>query len=105
MPEEDRSWYQANLREGRTALSVFVRDAQEHDRVAEVLEEFEPIDFDAAASTGPGPVGERRQSLGSAEAWSQSDVVSRTASGFPPSDISAGSMQSTVQPGIVGSGE
>ena len=102
MPEDDRSWYETNLREGRTALSVFVRDTQEHDRVAEVLEEFDPIDFDNAAA-GSGPLGERREPLGSTEAWSRRDAVS--AEGPATRDTSIGSPQTTVQPGIVGSGE
>ena len=46
IPEHDRSWYDTNLRGGRTALSVLVRDEAERGRVAEVLEEFDPIDFD-----------------------------------------------------------
>jgi len=94
MPEADRSWYEANLHEGRTALSVFVRDAQEHDRVAEVLEEFDPIDFDDTAVAGVAPLSERRESVGSTEAWSRRDAAS-----------AIGSTQTTVQPGIVGSGE
>ena len=52
VPENDRSWYQSNLREGRTALSVFVRDIGQEDRVADVLEEFDPIDFPEAESAG-----------------------------------------------------
>ena len=52
VPENDRSWYQSNLREGRTALSVFVRDIGQEDRVADVLEEFDPIDFPEAEFAG-----------------------------------------------------
>jgi stress response protein YsnF len=54
IPEHDRSWYDANLRGGRTAVSVLVRDEAERDRVAEVLEEFDPIDFDDG-SAAPMP--------------------------------------------------
>ena len=44
-----------NLRGGRTALSVLVRDEAERGRVAEVFEEFDPIDFDHASATSmPG---------------------------------------------------
>ena len=52
VPENDRSWYQSNLREGRTALSVFVRDIGQEEQVADVLEEFDPIDFPEAESAG-----------------------------------------------------
>lgn len=69
VPEGDRSWYEANLREGRTALSVFARDAQEQQRVAETLEEFDPIDIEDAAGAGLAP-------LGSADTWSRRDADS-----------------------------
>ncbi len=46
IPEHDRSWYDTNLRGGRTALSVLVRDEAERGRISDVLEEFDPIDFD-----------------------------------------------------------
>ena len=100
MPESDRSWYELNLREGRTVLSVFVHDAEQHRRVADILEEFDPLDFDDGetgaadrlgagtlpldAEAAPGvaragntdvdrPVG-TDASLGSPEAWSRRDV-------------------------------
>ena len=106
IPEDDRSWYEASLREGRTALSVFVRDTLEQHRVAEVLEEFDPIDFDDAAAAGPGPLGERRESLGSsAEAWSRRDAAPASTEGRATRDTSIGLTQTTVQPGMVRSGE
>src|SRR5438046_1993560 len=37
VPEHDRTWYETNLREGRTALSVMVRNAAERERVADLL--------------------------------------------------------------------
>jgi stress response protein YsnF len=51
IPEHDRHWYDTNLRGGRTALSVLVRNEAERGRVAEVLEEFDPIGFDDGAAT------------------------------------------------------
>jgi stress response protein YsnF len=60
VPEHDQSWYSARLGEGRTALSVLVDDDAQRDRIAEILERFNPIDFDepARAATveerGPG---------------------------------------------------
>ncbi len=50
VPESDRSWYQSNLREGRTALSVFVRDIRQEEQVADLLEQFDPIEFDSDGS-------------------------------------------------------
>ncbi len=52
VPEDDRSWYQSNLREGRTALSVFVVDAQHEQQVSNVLEEYDPIEFPEAEAAG-----------------------------------------------------
>lgn len=50
VPEHDRSWYQMNLREGRTAISVLLDNEAERDRIAQMLEEFHPIDFDRTAA-------------------------------------------------------
>jgi stress response protein YsnF len=51
MPESDRGWYESNLREGRTVLSVLVRDQAERERVGDILDEFEPIEFNGMAET------------------------------------------------------
>src|SRR5690348_15897023 len=51
VPEHDRGWYQANLREGRTAVSVLVRNAAERDRVADILEEYNPVHMDDGTET------------------------------------------------------
>jgi len=58
VPEHDRGWYHANLREGRTALSVLVRDATEREPVADILEEFNPVHVhrDDGTETGTAPV-------------------------------------------------
>jgi stress response protein YsnF len=45
VPERDRTWYHTNLRDGRTALSVLVRGDAEREQVAEILEEFNPLDL------------------------------------------------------------
>lgn len=102
MPERDRTWYESNLREGRTVLSVFVRDAENHRLVADILEEFDPIDLDDVETrmadrlgagtmppaTGAAPVvteagytGVDRPigtdaSFGSPEAWNRRDIGS-----------------------------
>lgn len=46
VPERDRSWYQANLRDGRTALSVLVRDVSQHEGASDIIDRFNPIDID-----------------------------------------------------------
>ena len=46
IPQSDRSWYQTNLREGRTAVSVFVRNEAERERLIDTLDESGPIDFE-----------------------------------------------------------
>jgi stress response protein YsnF len=58
IPEHDRTWYGENLRAGRTALSVMVRDEAERWRVADVLEESDPIDFEQGATGMPGAAAE-----------------------------------------------
>jgi stress response protein YsnF len=57
IPEHDRSWYDTNLRGGRTALSVLIRDETERGRVSEVIEEFDPIDFDQPATVSTAETG------------------------------------------------
>lgn len=53
VPEQDRNWYGANLREGMTALSVLIDSEAQHDRVADILERFDPVDInDEAARPG-----------------------------------------------------
>ncbi len=55
VPEDDREWYQSNLREGRTVLSVLVRDEAERQPIEAILDEFAPIEFGdgSAASMQP----------------------------------------------------
>jgi stress response protein YsnF len=54
VPEHDRVWYHANLREGRTALSVLVRSDAEREQVADILEEFNPLDLHDETTAGIG---------------------------------------------------
>jgi stress response protein YsnF len=56
VPEHDRSWYHANLREGRAAVSVLVRNGAEREQVADILEEFNPVHIDDGTETGTAPV-------------------------------------------------
>jgi hypothetical protein len=44
------------LREGRTALSVLIRNNTERERVADILEEFNPVHMDDGTETGTAPV-------------------------------------------------
>jgi stress response protein YsnF len=43
IPEEHHSWYETNLRQGRTALSVLVRNETQRQLVEDILDEFSPI--------------------------------------------------------------
>jgi stress response protein YsnF len=56
VPEYDRNWYHTNLREGRTALSVLVRNAAEHEQVADIMEEFNPVHMDHGTETSTAPM-------------------------------------------------
>jgi stress response protein YsnF len=57
VPAYDRGWYETNLREGRTVLSVFTRDAAQRQRVEEILDEFSPIDFGESRNVSAEPAG------------------------------------------------
>jgi len=46
IPQEDRTWYGSNLREGRTAVSVHVPGDIDSERVTQILEQFDPIEID-----------------------------------------------------------
>jgi hypothetical protein len=56
VPEHDRGWYHANLREGRTALSVLVRNTTEREPLADILEEFNPVYMGDGTDAGTAPV-------------------------------------------------
>jgi hypothetical protein len=57
VPETDRSWYETSLRQGRTALSVFVPNEAERERIADLLEEFNPVHMDEGLGTAESTVG------------------------------------------------
>jgi stress response protein YsnF len=57
VPADQQTWYATNLREGRTAVSVYVRD-RNYEHVRDVLEEFNPIDIDDN-DVGTAQIGSR----------------------------------------------
>jgi stress response protein YsnF len=105
VPEYDRTWYETTLREGHTVVSVLVHSIEERHRVAEILEDFNPLDFDetesryhgvespmvtaAATSTAgtlnrpemaAGVTPRRDESLGSPQTWEhERDAAARDA--------------------------
>lgn len=46
IPEEHRGWYETNLRQGRTALSVLVRNEAQRPFIEEILDQFAPLEFE-----------------------------------------------------------
>lgn len=50
VPDYDRPWFESKLREGRTVVSVILRDSAERHRAAEILEDLNPIDFEESES-------------------------------------------------------
>jgi stress response protein YsnF len=52
VPDEDRSWYDANLTEGRTALCVRLQEDEQHERVGELLHGHEPLELPSRAGAG-----------------------------------------------------
>ena len=89
--EYDRTWYETNLREGHAVVSVLVHSIEERHRVAEILEDFNPIDFDeiesryrgmespmAAAAMETAPRAD--QPFGSVQTWEhERDMAARDA--------------------------
>lgn len=43
IPETDRGWYETNLRQGRTVLSVLVRNEAQRYSIEDILDEFAPV--------------------------------------------------------------
>jgi hypothetical protein len=56
VPEYDRGLYHTNLRDGRTAVSVLVRNGAEREEVTDILEEFNPVHMDDGTETSTAPV-------------------------------------------------
>jgi stress response protein YsnF len=52
LPEEDQTWYHSRLHGERAALSVRVDSEMLRDRVAAILEEFDPIEENELAAEG-----------------------------------------------------
>jgi stress response protein YsnF len=78
VPDYDRGWYHANLREGRTALSVLVRNDAEHEQVADILEEFNPVHMNDGTETGAAPM-----SMGAERGEYASTASSQTRAAAP----------------------
>ena len=81
VPEHDRGWYHANLREGRTALSVLVRSDAEREQVADILEEFNPLDLHDETTAGIGGATRISPEVRSGYAAGTADQVRAEATG------------------------
>ena len=81
VPEHDRVWYHANLREGRTALSVLVRSDAEREQVADILEEFNPLDLHDETTAGIGGATRISPEVCSGYAAGTADQVRAEAAG------------------------
>ena len=81
VPEHDRVWYHANLREGRTALSVLVRSDAEREQVADILEEFDPLDLHDETTAGIGGATRISPEVRSGYAAGTADQVRAEAAG------------------------
>jgi stress response protein YsnF len=90
--EYDRTWYETNLREGHTVVSVLVYSIEERHRVADILEDFNPIDFDETESRYRGiesPMVTAAETS-TAGALNRPEMVAGVT---PPTDESLGSPQ------------
>lgn len=57
VPDAHQTWYSSNLRDGRTALSVYLR-GDSPLRIHDMLEEFDPIDVEDVEEEGREPTAE-----------------------------------------------
>ena len=64
VPESDRTWYQTNLSEGRTAVSVLVRNEADRERLIDTLDESGPIDFEGTEQGVTPDLGAGRAAAG-----------------------------------------
>jgi stress response protein YsnF len=64
VPAEQQNWYAVNVRDGRTAVSVYVRE-ENHERIRDVLEACDPLDIDSddVATAGTASRGAGAQSF------------------------------------------
>jgi len=116
--ENDRTWYASNLKEGRTAVSVYLRDETNRQRVEDVLEQSDPIDIDQeglGAVSGTGTIGQAattgvtagtslptsRLSTDATTGITGADVASRRAE----ADLSAGGVRAAAAPAVAAEGE
>src|SRR4051794_35920176 len=61
VPEEHRDWYDSNLRDGRTAVSVYLDDASRRGEIQALLHEQGALDPElATGEAGPGISGSDR---------------------------------------------
>lgn len=59
MPETHRGWYETSLQQGRTVLSVMVRDEAQRSFIEDILDEFAPLAFEqeSVATAAMPPTG------------------------------------------------
>ncbi len=82
VPERERGWYEENLREGGVVLSVLVHDQARHEPVADILEEFDPIEFTGRGETAMPVTGMAAPALDA--------PVLEGRAGWTPTDTSPG---------------
>ena len=68
IPDRDRTWYETNLREGCTAISVLLDNESERDRILQMLEQFNPIDVEDTGAAIASQTGMAGAGLGAAAA-------------------------------------
>jgi stress response protein YsnF len=86
VPETDRNWYGSNLREGRTALAIYLRAGADRARIEDVLEASDPIDIGQEEALSGAQAGASGTTVGASP-----DVVTPPAAatgdeGVPPAE-------------------
>jgi hypothetical protein len=86
VPETDRNWYGSNLREGRTALSVYLRAGADRARIEDVLEASDPIDIGQEEPVSGAQAAVSGATVGSSPAFVPPPPAATGGEGVPPAE-------------------
>jgi stress response protein YsnF len=75
VPETDRNWYGSNLREGRTAVSIYLRTGADGARIEQILEASDPIDIDQEGPVSAPQAGISGAAIGTSQEFAPSTVA------------------------------
>jgi stress response protein YsnF len=86
VPETDRNWYGSNLREGRTALAIYLRAGADRAQIEVVLEASDPIDIGQEEPVSGAQAGVSGTTVGSSPDFVSPPPVATGDEGVPPAE-------------------